>query len=215
VYALGLPPVRATPVWGLRQRARLSWWCREFRSERCPVMRNPLQEQLLKAGLVKKSQVAQVAREQARQRHGKAPPPPSAEQVEAERVRQQKAERDRELAAERNTQARAQEQRAQIRQIIQQNQVPAAGEIGYRFTDGNAIKTLWVSQAQRVQLAEGGLAIVRHDNGYALVSRAVMEKIQARDPSMIVLDHGRAPQDGADQEDDYYRRFTVPDDLIW
>jgi len=44
-------------------------------------MRNPLQEQLLKAGLVKKSKVAEVAREQAKQRHGKAPPAPSAEQA--------------------------------------------------------------------------------------------------------------------------------------
>ena len=69
-------------------------------------MRNPLQEQLLKAGLVKKSKVAEVAREQARQRHGKAPPAPSAEQAEAERVRLEKAERDRALAAERNAQAR-------------------------------------------------------------------------------------------------------------
>ena len=49
-------------------------------------MRNPLQEQLLKVGLVKKSKVAEVAREQA----------------EAERVRQEKVERDRALAAERN-----------------------------------------------------------------------------------------------------------------
>ena len=47
-------------------------------------MRNPLQEQLLKAGLVKKSKVAEVAREQAKQRHGK-PPAPSAEQAARDR----------------------------------------------------------------------------------------------------------------------------------
>ncbi|WP_155521981.1 DUF2058 family protein, partial [Xanthomonas translucens] len=58
-------------------------------------MRNPLQEQLLKAGLVKKNQVAQVAREQAKARHGKAPPPPSAEQLESERLRLERVERDR------------------------------------------------------------------------------------------------------------------------
>ena len=37
---------------------------------------NPLQEQLLKAGLVKKSKVAEVAREQVRARHGKGPVEP-------------------------------------------------------------------------------------------------------------------------------------------
>ncbi len=49
---------------------------------------NPLQEQLLKAGLVKKSQVAQVAREQNKARHAKgAPAGPSEGQLEAERAR--------------------------------------------------------------------------------------------------------------------------------
>ena len=63
---------------------------------------NPLQEQLLKAGLVKKSQVAQVAREQNKARHAKgAPVGPSESQLEAERARAEKAERDRTLAAER------------------------------------------------------------------------------------------------------------------
>ena len=62
---------------------------------------NPLQEQLLKAGLVKKSQVAQVAREQNKARHAKgAPAGPSDSQREAERVRAEKAERDRMLEVE-------------------------------------------------------------------------------------------------------------------
>ena len=39
---------------------------------------NPLQEQLLKAGLVKKSKVAEAAREQQKARHGKGPAKPIA-----------------------------------------------------------------------------------------------------------------------------------------
>jgi hypothetical protein len=39
---------------------------------------NPLQEQLLKAGLVKKGKVAEAVREQVKARHGKAPPSPTA-----------------------------------------------------------------------------------------------------------------------------------------
>ena len=81
-------------------------------------MANPLQEQLLKAGLVKKAKLAEVVREQTRQRHGKAPPAPSAEQLEAARVQAQRAERDRALAAERNAQRRAAEVQAQVRQIV-------------------------------------------------------------------------------------------------
>jgi uncharacterized protein YaiL (DUF2058 family) len=179
-------------------------------------MRNPLQEQLLKAGLVKKSKVAEVAREQARQRHGKAPPAPSAEQTEAERVRLEKAERDRALAAERNAQARLHEQRAQVRQIVEQNKLKLAGEIAYAFTDEGVIRNVLVDETVRRQLASGALVIVRHDQGYAVIPRAAADKVYARDAAMVVLDHGKAEAgstDGAD--DDHYSQFKVPDDLIW
>lgn len=180
-------------------------------------MRNPLQDQLLKAGLVKKAQVAQVAREQARQRQGKTPPPPSEQQLEAERVRAGRIERDRALAAERNAQARAHEQRAQLRQIIDTQRVPAKGDIDYRFVDGEVIRTLQVDRAQRAQLASGALVIARFDDGHALLPRAAAEKVRARDASLIVLDHAAAPAAGAPASEDeaWYARFQVPDDLIW
>jgi len=179
-------------------------------------MRNPLQEQLLKAGLVKKSKVAEVAREQAKQRHGKAPPAPSAEQAEAERVRQEKAERDRALAAERNAQARLHEQRAQARQIVAQNKLKLVGEIAYAFTDEGVIKNVLVDDTVRKQLASGALVVVRHDQGYAVIPRAAADKVYARDAAMVVLDHGKPGDPGDDgADDDYYRQFKVPDDLVW
>lgn len=180
-------------------------------------MANPLQEQLLKAGLVKKSKVAQVAREQAKARHGKAPATPSVEQLETDRLRAERAERDRAIAAERNAQARAAEQRAQARQIIQDHRVARTGEIDYRFTDGDRIKSLLVNPALRTQLASGALVIVRLDEGYELLPRASADKVHERAPEMIVLDHARMAPASADEvaEDDYYAQFKVPDDLIW
>ena len=171
-------------------------------------MRNPLQEQLLKAGLVKKSKVAEVAREQAKARHGKAPPAPSAEQAEAERIRPE--------TAERNAQARLQEQRAQVRQIVEQNRLKPEGDIDYRFTHDGTIRSVLVTTDVRRQLASGALVIVRHDPGYALIPRAAADKIESRDASMIVLDHARTPPPASDaSEDEHYARFKVPDDLIW
>src|SRR3546814_11285202 len=55
---------------------------------------NPLQEQLLKAGLVKKAKVAEVAREQHEDRNGKGTAQPGANQRDAERGRGEKDERD-------------------------------------------------------------------------------------------------------------------------
>ncbi|MEH6419409.1 DUF2058 domain-containing protein [Pseudomonas sp. CGJS7] len=181
-------------------------------------MRNPLQDQLLKAGLAKKSQATQAVREQNKQRQSKQPQGPSAEQAEAERVRAEKVERDRALEAERKAQARAHELRAQIHQIVEQNKVKRQGEIAYRFNDGAAIKTIYIDAALRTQLASGALAIARHGEDYELIPRAAAEKVRERDAAMVVLDHGgqkNPPAEPLSEDDEYYAQFKVPDDLIW
>ncbi|ASR42992.1 nucleoprotein/polynucleotide-associated enzyme [Xanthomonas citri pv. mangiferaeindicae] len=180
---------------------------------------NPLQEQLLKAGLVKKSKVAEVAREQHKARHGKGAPAPTDSQREAERVRAEKVERDRALAAEHKARARAAELVAQARQIIQDKQVPRAGQLEYRFTADGAIRSLLVDEAQRKQLAAGTLVVARLGEGYALLPRAAADKVRERDAALIVVDHGQAaeatPSESNAEDDAYYAQFKVPDDLMW
>ncbi|WP_132142880.1 DUF2058 domain-containing protein [Luteibacter rhizovicinus] len=178
-------------------------------------MRNPLQEQLLKAGLTTKGKVAQAVREQTKQRQGKAPVPPAAEQIDAQRLKAEKAERDRAIEAERKTQAQANEVRAQIRQIIGAHKVKREGELEYRFTDGDKIKTLLVNEALRAQLAKGVLVIARDDNSYALLPRPAADKIYTRDASVILLDHGTPGESTSNEDDEYYKQFQVPDDLTW
>lgn len=178
---------------------------------------NPLQEQLLKAGLVKKSKLAEVAREQNKARHGKGPAAPSEIQREAERARAEKAERDRALDAERKAQARTTELRAQARQIITDRKVPRTGEIEYRFNAGGAIRTVLVNDDLKKKLVAGALVIVQLDDRYELLPRVAAEKVRERDASLIVLDHGQ-PADAAtstSEDDDYYAQFKVPDDLMW
>ncbi|MBX3724619.1 MAG: DUF2058 domain-containing protein [Xanthomonadales bacterium] len=179
-------------------------------------MRNPLQEQLLKAGLVKKGQVAQVEREQARRRQGKAPSAPDPAQVAARRLQAEKAERDRALAAERNAQARQAELRAQAGQIVATNRVAGNGDSAYHFADGGVIRSLTVDTAQRGQLARGALVIVRDGDGHALLPRAAADRVRERDAGLLVVDHGQADASADEPEvDDHYRRFQVPDDLVW
>ena len=179
---------------------------------------NPLQEQLLKAGLVKKSKVAEVAREQVRARHGKGPVEPGEIQREAERVRAEKVERDRALAAERKAQVRAAELRAQARQNVQDRKVPRSGEGEYRFTVDGAIRSVQVDDDLRRKLSAGALVIVRIDDRFELLPRVAADKVRERDPAMIVLDHGQGAEADAapDSADDaYYAQFKVPDDLVW
>lgn len=178
-------------------------------------MRNPLQEQLLKAGLAKKAKLNEVAREQNKQRHARGPVAEPVEKVDTRQLQAERAERDRALAAERNAQARAQETRAQIRQIVETNRVKGDGDIAYAFTDGGKIRNLLVGSAQRALLIGGGLLIVRHDDGHALLPRAAAEKVAARDASVIVVDNGQADAKTPSDDDDHYSQFKVPDDLIW
>lgn len=184
-------------------------------------MRNPLQDQLLKAGLAKKGKLAQVVREQTRQRHAKGAQAVDADKVDATQLQAERVERDRQIAAERNAQARRRELQAQVRQIIDAHKLPAVGEIAYAFDDAGGIRRLHVDAVQRTLLAKGGLVIVRHDDGYALLPRAAADKVFERDPASIALDHrstdaGDTTTQGEPNDDDaFYARFEVPDDLIW
>lgn len=177
---------------------------------------NPLQEQLLKAGLVKKSKVAAAAREQLKQ--AKAGAGPSEIALDAERARAEKVERDRALEAERKAQARAAELRAQARQIIRDKKLPRTGQSDYRFNADGAIRSLLVDDDQRRKLAAGTLVIARFGDGYELLPRPAGLQVRERDPDCIVLDHGLAADAGADapsEDDAYYAQFQVPDDLMW
>jgi hypothetical protein len=180
---------------------------------------NALQEQLLKAGLAKKSKAAEAAREQEKARQGKAPSAAAELQREAERAREEKIERDRALAAERNAEARAKALRAQARQIIVDKRVPHGGDIDYRFEVDGVIRGLPVSEGLRKQLASGVLVIARLDEGFALLPRVAGEQVRQRAPEWIVLDHRTAGDAAATPGDDedaaYYAQFTVPDDLVW
>lgn len=199
---------------------------RKFSTRICDMAKaNPLQEQLLKAGLVKKSKVAEVAREQNKARHAKGSSELNEFQLEAERARAEKAERDRALAAERKAQARITELRVQARQIIDDKKVPRSGESEYRFTADGAIRTLLVNDDLRKKLASGALVIARLGDRYELLPRTAGDKVRERDASMIVLDHGTVLDHGQDagnetsaatsEDDAYYAQFQVPDDLVW
>jgi uncharacterized protein YaiL (DUF2058 family) len=177
---------------------------------------NPLQEQLIKAGLAKQSKVAAAAREQRKQ--AKAGAGPSEIALEAERARAEKVERDRALEAERKAQARAAELRAQARQIIRDKKLPRTGQGDYRFTADGAIRSLLVDDDQRRKLASGALVIARSGDGYELLPRPAGLQVRERDADAIVLDHGQASDTGAaasSEDDAYYAQFQVPDDLVW
>lgn len=175
-------------------------------------MRNALQDQLLKAGLVKDKQVkdAQKQKQHAqRQQPGRKPPPPVARQ-EATLAQQQKAERDRQLNAEREARAARKALDAQILQLVQAHRRPHNdGEDAYSFVDGSRIKRVYVTAPTRDALARGELGIVRLRNRYFVVTAEGADAVRARAPEYLMVLNQDRP------DDDAYADHPIPDDLMW
>lgn len=180
-------------------------------------MAKSLADQLLSAGLVDKKkaqQAEQQKRKQARQER-KGQGESDDTQVRLAQQRAEKAERDRELNRQRQQAEQAKALRAQAWQMLQQSSVSANGEVRFSFTDArvNKIKQIYVNDIAQAQLAKGRLAICADDEKYYLVPRNVADKVAERfaDAVIFIADQTASEAD----EDDPYKDFLIPDDLMW
>ncbi|HMM77625.1 MAG TPA: DUF2058 domain-containing protein [Gammaproteobacteria bacterium] len=178
-------------------------------------MRNALQEQLLKAGLVKDKQVkeAQKHKHQAqRQQPAKHAQQPTAAQRQAQAAQQQKAARDKALNAEREARAARKALDAQILQLVQQHRRPHNdGDEAYSFVDGSRVKRIYVTAPTREALARGEFGIVRLRNRYFVVTAEGAAAVRERGPDHLVV----LNQDAPAAEDAAYAEHPIPDDLMW
>lgn len=181
-------------------------------------MAKSLQEQLLSAGLVKKNKAKALRKAQQNIQRGKV----TSESEEAKNLAQQsvqeKVQRDKALNQKKNEQARQKAVLAQIKQLIQSNQVATKdGDIAYQFSDGKKIKKIYVNKLLQSQLVKGILAIVKmpleQEPSYYLVPRAIAEKVAQRDAALVVTLNDATPAELAD--DDPYAEYKIPDDLMW
>ncbi|HEX7028079.1 MAG TPA: DUF2058 domain-containing protein [Gammaproteobacteria bacterium] len=188
-------------------------------------MGNSLFDQLKKSGLAGKSTAHKVRAEkhkqakQQRQQKGNAADDEAARL--AEQARQEKLERDRRLNAERKAQADRKALAAQIKQLVETHRqsrgvddLPGHGDdgIAYNFVDAGKVKTIRVSKIVQQRLSRGQLAIVALNESYELVPNIVADRILARDPQWFV---SRNDKEEVEDEDDPYKDYKIPDDLIW
>jgi uncharacterized protein YaiL (DUF2058 family) len=174
-----------------------------------------LQEQMLKAGLVTSKKIAKVQKTAKKSRV-------QAREARAAVEENKKAqlERDKQLSEQQKQAALSKEYKAQVKQLIEMNRIDVSkGDIGFNFTDNNLIKKIDVDKLTQAQLINGRLAIARLvvDNSgkseYAIIPASVADKIAQRDASSIVLNSALSQE--AQDEDDPYADFKVPDDLMW
>jgi uncharacterized protein YaiL (DUF2058 family) len=195
-------------------------------------MNTSLRDQLLAAGLVTEKQARQAAQEeqkrQFRDRPKKPPLPPPGKPGVAiappkqspvvQQAQAAKVARDQELNRRREDKAQRRARIAQIEQLIEQNRVPRLEtDDHYSFIDGKKIRRMSVDTQRREQLTAGELVIVRYKGHYAVVPKAIGERIRERDENMFVP-HLQAKAQAPTAEpaaDDPYKDFVVPDDLTW
>lgn len=142
------------------------------------------------------------------------PPQPPSASLLAQQAQAAKIARDQELNRKREEKAKRRARIAEIEQIIEQNRAPRLEtEDYYSFIDGKKIRRMSVDPQRREQLTSGVLAIVRYKGHYAVVPKAIAERIRERDENMIVP--MVQPKEGSAEPDDAYKDFVVPDDLMW
>lgn len=179
-------------------------------------MVNSLQDQLLKAGLVDSKKVVAVNKDKRKQdkqqrKHKIETVDESKENVQKALL--EKAERDRALNFQRDEEIRHKAIIAQIKQLIETSQLPRdRAELTYNFTDGTKIKKILVNEDMLNKLSNGRLAIVKFDEKYFVVPKAVAEKIKQRDDAYVVVSNVMQASDDAD---DPYAEYKIPDDLMW
>jgi uncharacterized protein len=153
-------------------------------------MGNPLQDQLLKAGLANKKQVKKAEHEKRisrKQNKGEGSAAPGNKTREEQTAH---AMRNRELNLRLLEENRLREQKAQVKQLIETNRLPLDGRgEAYNFVEQNKIKRIFVSEEMTDQLSRGQLAIVKFGSSYEVVPAKVARQIAGRDREALVVFH--------------------------
>lgn len=178
-----------------------------------------LQDQLLKAGLIDTKKAKQANKEKRKETNvARRTSEPVVDELkqQVELTRSEKAERDRELNRQRVLELEQKAIAAQIKQLIEnhrQSKEAGQGDVEYNFTDGKLIKKIRVSPKVQQQIIRGLLAVVKLGEGYELVPRIVADKITQRDEKAVVVVNTKLTEQ--QDEDDPYKDYVIPDDLMW
>lgn len=175
-----------------------------------------LQEQLLKSGLVTTAQARNAKSDklkQIRQQRNNNAAADEAKEL-ALKAQAEKTARDRELNQLRAQQEAQKQIAAQVKQLIESNrQARDEDGMAYQFIDNNKVKRIYISEGMRQQIVSGRLAIVKLGQRYEVVSAEVAGKIKNRDATRVIVLNEDLP--AAENKDDPYAAYQIPDDLIW
>lgn len=173
-----------------------------------------LQDQLLKAGLVDKKQakdIQKAKKKQPKKKKGQIDLSESA--VLAQQAQAEKQAKDRALNQQKNQRSEIKAIAAQIKQLIENNAIKSQqADTSYQFVDDGKIKKIYLDAPILEQLLKGHVSIVRFNSAYELIPTVIARKIEQRDADCIVP---LKLEEELVAEDDPYKDYPIPDDLMW
>lgn len=182
-------------------------------------MSSSLQDQLLKSGLADSKKAKKIAKEKRKavnvaKHTGETLVDENKEAVKLAIT--EKAQRDRELNKALNSKAQRKAINAQIKQLIDSNKLEKGkGDVGFNFTDGKNVKSLYVSSLEQKQLSVGILSIVKQGDQYEILPRPVADKIAERDQGRVISLQHDSDVALTEEEQGWYKDYEIPDDLMW
>ncbi len=172
-----------------------------------------LKDQLLKAGLAPKKPKQQAKKKKAPTAPKKQRAKVGEATLRAQRAMLNKARKDKKLNEQRAKDAAKKAKIAEIKQLIDTNKLERKeAEIAYNFSYARKVRKIYVTEQQQSQLSENKLGIVTLGNDiFDLVPKEIADKILEREQNFVV----RISNEQAEQSEDEYADYQIPDDLKW
>ncbi|ENX57095.1 MULTISPECIES: DUF2058 domain-containing protein [Acinetobacter] len=179
------------------------------------MVKNALQAQLLKAGLVDNKKAKKLTKQaQHGQRTGQNDD--AALKAEIDRAKQEKLAKDQALNQEKQAVLEEKALKASIIQMIKHHKVKEIeGDVTYQFIDEAKIKKVYLSQQVYNALVSGSLVIAKDQDSYAYLPKALAEKIDQKMQGFILINNNTEKNDQTTDEEDPYAAYVIPDDLMW
>lgn len=178
------------------------------------MVKNALQAQLLKAGLVDNKKAKKLSKQAVHeQRTGQSHEAELKAKIEQDK--QQKLEKDQALDLEKKRLLQGKELKAAIIQMINQHKISNIdGEVSYQFIDDQKVKKIYLNQSIYNALVSGSLVIAKEMDGYAVLPKALADRINDKMEGFIIVNNSEKNEQITDEEDPY-AAYVIPDDLMW
>ena len=178
------------------------------------MVKNALQAQLLKAGLVDNKKAKKLSKQAVHeQRTGQSNEAELKAKIAQDK--EQKLAKDQALDLEKKRLLQGKELKAAIVQMISQHKIHQLdGDVAYQFIDESKVKKIYLNQQIYNALVSGSLVIAKEDDSYAVLPKILADRIDAKMTGFIIVNNSQKNEQITDEEDPY-AAYVIPDDSMW